>query len=270
MDFAYTELNQSQFFLEHDYGKNIKISQDILLNTLIQKLSIPDTTQPLFNIYLKKAYEILFQKVLSHQLLKENTEVKTRMFDQCPQAILKSDIISPKNKIVCVDLARAGMVPSQLLFDYLNLFVDFQNIRQDHIYVQRVTGEHNQVTGVDFNGSKIGGDIDQAYVILPDPMGATCGTISQAIDHYKKNIKGNAIKFISVHLIITPEFIKKLKSTHPDVIIYAGRIDRALSEQEILKLKPGQDIENEFGLNEIQYIVPGAGGVGEIINNSFV
>ena len=270
MDFAYTDLKQSQFFLDHDYGENIHLSQDLLLNTIIQKLSIAQTTQPLFNIYLKKAYEILFHKIMSQEFHKENIETKTRMFDQCPQAILKTDLISPLNKVICVDLARAGMVPSQLLFDFLSLIVNQENIRQDHIYAQRVTGENDQVTGVSFDGSKIGGDIENALVILPDPMGATGSTITQAIQHYKDHVDGVAKKFISIHLIITPEFIKKIKKEHPDVTIYAGRIDRGMSDKEVLSSKPGSNIEKEVGLNDIQYIVPGAGGVGEIINNSFI
>lgn len=270
MDFAYTDLKQKQFFLNHKYGDNIYISQDVLLNTLLQKLSVQETTQPLFNIFLKKAYEVLFQKVISHELKIENKEVKTRMYDQCQEAILKTDITSANNKVVCVDLARAGMLPSQILFEFLNLIINFKNIRQDHIYAQRVTDDKCKVIGVDFNGSKIGGDIENATVILPDPMGATGGTISQAISHYKDKVKGNANKYISVHLIITPEFIKRLRNDHPDVIIYAGRIDRGLSNQETLNSTPGENIEDEKGLNEIQYIVPGAGGVGEIINNSFV
>jgi uracil phosphoribosyltransferase len=32
---------------------------------------------------------------------------------------------------------------------------------------------------------------------------------------------------------------------------------------------PGSD-SRESGLNEVDYIVPGAGGVGEIINNSWI
>lgn len=270
MDFAYTEVKQSQFFLDHNYGDQIKISQDLLLNSLIYKLSLNETQQPLFNTYLKKAYEVLFDKVISHEFKTKNLESKTRMYEHCSQAILKTDIISTDNKVVCVDLARAGMLPSQLLFDSLNLIINPHNIRQDHIYAQRVTNENEEVIGVDFNGSKIGGDIENSYVILPDPMGATGGTISKAIEFYKNKVPGKPLKFISVHLIITPEFIKKIKNDHPDLIVYAGRIDRGLSDKETLKTKPGSDIEKEKGLNETQYIVPGAGGVGELINNSFV
>lgn len=270
MDLAYTNIKGNEFLLDHKYGENFHISKDLLLNTLIQKLSIPSTTQPLFNIYLKKSYEILFQKMISHEFLVTNCEVKTRMFDQCKEGILKTDIISQENKVVCVDLARAGMVPSQLLFDYMNLFIQHENIRQDHIYAQRLTNKEGKVTGVDFSGSKIGGDIESSIVVLPDPMGATGGTISQAIKHYKENVQGKALKFISVHLIITPEFIQRMKAEHPDVIVYAGRIDRGLSPKEALEKIPGEDMANEKGLNDIQYIVPGAGGVGELINNSFV
>ncbi|NQZ19702.1 MAG: uracil phosphoribosyltransferase, partial [Bdellovibrionales bacterium] len=70
--------------------------------------------------------------------------------------------------------------------------------------------------------------------------------------------------------IVTPEFIKKVIETHPDVHIYAVRVDRGFSSEEALKATPGQLWDREKGLNENDYIVPGAGGVGELINNSFV
>ena len=40
--------------------------------------------------------------------------------------------------------------------------------------------------------------------------------------------------------------------------------------EEILKTPLGLKVEEEKGLNESDYIVPGAGGVGEVLNNSFV
>jgi uracil phosphoribosyltransferase len=71
-------------------------------------------------------------------------------------------------------------------------------------------------------------------------------------------------------LIITPEFIRRMRADHPDVIIYAIRLDRGMSSDEVLRAGLGETPDAETGLNEIQYIVPGAGGVGEILNNSFV
>jgi len=73
-----------------------------------------------------------------------------------------------------------------------------------------------------------------------------------------------------MHLIVTPEYIKRVLADHPDVIIYALRLDRGLSEPAVLQTVPGERWDEERGLNEHQYIVPGAGGVGEILNNSWV
>ena len=72
-----------------------------------------------------------------------------------------------------------------------------------------------------------------------------------------------------MHLIITPEYIKKLSEAMPDIQIYAVRLDRGLSSQDALESTPGTYWDQEKGLNEKHYIVPGAGGLGEVMNNSF-
>ncbi|MCY4523388.1 MAG: hypothetical protein OXB84_01485, partial [Halobacteriovoraceae bacterium] len=88
--------------------------------------------------------------------------------------------------------------------------------------------------------------------------------------HYKKEVEGKALGYIALHLIITPEYISRMKKEHPDLRIFSLRLDRGLSSEEILNTIPGTKPQEEIGLNEKQYIVPGAGGVGEILNNSFV
>ena len=79
---------------------------------------------------------------------------------------------------------------------------------------------------------------------------------------------GAPTEIVCLHLIITPEFIARVTADHPDVHIYALRLDRGLSSDEALAAKPGS-VDGECGINEVQYIVPGAGGLGEIINNSY-
>jgi uracil phosphoribosyltransferase len=152
----------------------------------------------------------------------------------------------------------------------LNELLNPDNVRQDHIWASRVTNATHQVTGTDLGGAKIGGDVDQAFVLFPDPMGATGGTIVSAVDLFKAKMGGKAAAYIALHLIITPEYVKRLKDTHPDVRIYALRLDRGLSSKEVLGTKPGTHWDKERGLNDMQYIVPGAGGLGELLNNSFV
>lgn len=269
-DAQYSSLDFALSEIEHLYGNKIHLSKDAYLMTLLERISSPDTTQPLLTTYVKKAYAGIFHHIISSSFKRKEVSSKTRMIDLHAEGIYQGEIIDPNAKFVCVDLARAGMIPSQLFYEELNYLVSPKNVRQDHFYAARKVNEQNEVIGVDISGSKIGGDIDQAYVLLPDPMGATGGTICEAISHYKKNVKGTALKFITAHLIITPEYIQKIKSIHPETEVFSIRLDRGLSSEKALQSIPGKYPEDEKGLNANQYIVPGAGGVGELLNNSFV
>jgi len=99
-------------------------------------------------------------------------------------------------------------------------------------------------------------------------MGATGSTIKSAMDIYKA--RGRAKKFIAMHLIITPEYLQHVTDNYPEVIVYALRLDRGLSSEKALNSIPGTYWQEERGLNNKHYIVPGAGGLGEVINNSYV
>ena len=70
------------------------------------------------------------------------------------------------------------MLPSQICFDVLNTVLEPQGIRQDHVIMARTVDENDRVTGAHFGESKIGGDVEDAIVLFPDPMGAT-GSSSQ-------------------------------------------------------------------------------------------
>lgn len=269
-DIQYTNLKFQLSEIEHRYGENIHILQDSYLLTILNKICSDQTTQPLFTIYVKKAYHILYTKMFSHLFPNKLINNPTRMHEFHPEGKYVGEVLDSNCKVVCVDLARAGMVPTQILFEELNFIMNPNNIRQDHFYAARKVNDKNEVIGVDISGSKIGGDIENAYVIFPDPMGATGSTICEAITHYKNNVKGKAIKFVTAHLIITPEYIQKIQKVHPDVIVYAIRLDRGLSTTKALGEIPGTLLSEEKGLNAHQYIVPGAGGVGELLNNSFV
>jgi hypothetical protein len=56
----------------------------------------------------------------------------------------------------------------------------------------------------------------------------------------------------------------------PDLHIFALRVDRGLSPEHVLKTRPGTHWAEEVGLTDNQYIVPGAGGVGEVLNNAWI
>jgi uracil phosphoribosyltransferase len=170
---------------------------------------------------------------------------------------------------VTVNIARAGTLPSQVVFETLIQLLTPDKVRQDHVFMARTINAAGCVTGVSMAGNKIGGDVDNAIVLFPDPMGATGASLSHTVGLYK-TAASKPRKLLSLHLIVTPEFIARMRVDHPEVSIYALRLDRGMSSEAALQSGLGEFPEAESGLNEVQYIVPGAGGVGELLNNSFV
>jgi uracil phosphoribosyltransferase len=104
--------------------------------------------------------------------------------------------------------------------------------------------------------------------LIPDPMGATGSTILRAVSHYIENY-GTPSKIISMPIIVTPEYLRAVHDGIDNLVVYAGRLDRGLSEEDVLASPLGSAWERERGLNENGYIVPGAGGMGEVLNNSW-
>ena len=88
------------------------------------------------------------------------------------------------------------------------------------------------------------------------------------MDLFKQH--GKPRKVISLHCIVTPEYIKRVHEKHPELLVYAIRLDRGLSSEKVLKSVPGTYWNEEKGLNDQNYIVPGGGGFGEIMNNAYV
>ncbi|MFP5519108.1 MAG: uracil phosphoribosyltransferase, partial [Bdellovibrionia bacterium] len=200
----------------------------------------------------------------------ESFATPTRMKDYHPEAVISGTRIAHDNKAIVVNLARAGTFPSHICYDFLHNFLPPENVRQDHIFASRATDNSMNVIGTDLSAAKIGGDVVNSTVFFPDPMGATGNTIVSALEHYKKNLKGPARRYIALHLIVTPEYLKKVNTAHPDLEIYTFRVDRGLSSPDVLNSPYGKYWDQEKGLNEKGYIVPGGGGFGEIMNNSFV
>ena len=262
-------MTQSNQFIEHKYGENYKILNDTFMTSHLANLSKEKCQQPIINYIISDLYQYMIKEVINNEFPTKEDLVRTRMANLTDKGFWKGNIIDTETRALVVDIARAGTLPSEICFKLLNQTLNPELIRQDHIYMARKTNETGQVIGVDWSGSKIGGDKQDAIVIIPDPMGATGGSISSAIEHYKNKIEGKAVKFISMHLIVTPEYIARMKKDHPEVKVYAIRLDRGMSSQKALEALPGEYQEEESGLNETQYIVPGAGGLGELMNNSY-
>ena len=269
-DIQYLDLPYKPVEIDHKYGERVHILSNPVMQSVLARIGRPDTFQPQINHLMERLYEFLILEATNTLLPRERVQWDTRMIDLTEQGRFDGEIIRPETKAVIVDLARAGTFPSHICFHRLHDLLTPAGLRQDHFYLNRKVNEKDEVIGVDVSGSKIGGAQQDAYVFFPDPMGATGGSLSHCVSHYKNEVEGKACKYIALHIIVTPEYIKRMQTDHPDVEIFALRLDRGLSPEDVLQTIPGTHWDREVGLTSTQYIVPGAGGVGEILNNSFV
>jgi len=88
--------------------------------------------------------------------------------------------------------------------------------------------------------NKLPKKITEGPVVLVDPMLATGGSAVAAIDMLKE-VGVRDVRMIC--LVVSPEGVRRLRDSHPDVTIYAAAMDR--------------------GLNERGFIVPGLGDAGD-------
>jgi uracil phosphoribosyltransferase len=254
--------------LEHKYGTNVHILSDPFLLSHLARLCSEETTQPVINELITTIYSSLLELAVNCEFPTKRTAMRTRMASMHPEAVYQGPLIDPETPVVTVNLARAGTLPSHICYTALNYFMDPKKVRQDHISIGRTTDQQEKVTGSLVSGHKIGGTVDRSIVLFPDPMGATGGTLAEALSLYKR--QGKALKYIALHCIVTPEYLRKIQATHPDLSVYAVRLDRGLSAPDVLDSIPGTHWDKERGLNDKHYIVPGGGGFGEILNNAYV
>jgi len=269
-DVAYRDDRVGHVELEHRYGDRVHLIGTPYLLTQLSVLCSPDTGQPGVNDLIENCYRHLLVRVLDREFPRTTISQPTRMASTNPEGIYRGAVLDPQTRAVTVNIARAGTFPSHLCFHMLNQTLNPEGIRQDHITMDRLTNDSGQVTGAGINGLKIGGDVDNRIVLFPDPMGATGSSLIGAIDYYKNQVEGKPVKIINIHLIITPNYLRAMLDTHPEVVVYAIRLDRGLSDPDVLESTPGTHWDRENGLNDKDYIVPGGGGFGEILNNSYV
>lgn len=89
-------------------------------------------------------------------------------------------------------------------------------------------------------------DLSDSWVLVLEPMLATGGSLSWAID----KVKGSGAKDITaICVVAAPEGVKRINDDHPDVKIVAGGLDEGLSPNF--------------------YIVPGLGDMGDRLFGTF-
>jgi len=256
--------------LEHRYGPNVHLPDDPWLYSVLARIGHPTTGTRDITDLIRTAYRRLCATTLAGEFPVVQERIETRMAENDKRGYYEGPLFCRDTRLVVVAIARGGLVPAQTCYDSACQVLPPENVRMDFLNMARITDADGQVTGVRFDGSKIGGPIKDTVVLIPDPMGATGGTVARTVDIYREVEGATTAHFVSAHLMVTPEAIQRVKAAHPDVRIYAGRLDRGLSPEAVLKSVPGTHPDQERGLNDVQYIVPGAGGIGELLTNSWV
>ena len=255
--------------LTHRYGPNIRLFDDPFLSTLICRIGSPQVGTAELPGLVRTAYQRMLHEVLGEVFPRTQQRHATRMTAQEARAFVEAPMLCRDTKLVICSVIRAGMLPAQACYEAAVEVLPPENVRIDTLNMSRETGSDGRVVGVRLDGSKLGGPVDGAVVLLPDPMGATGGTVCRAVDAYR-DLGGEPRAVCAMHMMVTPEAIQRLRADHPDVLLYGGRLDRGLSSERALSSEPGAHPDEERGLNDVQYIVPGAGGMGEMLTNSWV
>ena len=117
--------------IEHCYGPNVHLLDDPLAWTQLARLCARDTFQPEVGRLVKVLYERLAEVVVAAELPRARLDVPTRMVVSSPEAVVRGIGIAAHTKVVTVGIARAGTMPSQVVYDLLNEVLDPQGVRHN-------------------------------------------------------------------------------------------------------------------------------------------
>lgn len=180
-----------------------------------------DTPQRDFRNALDRiAYSLCI--ALSPKIKMREVEVET------PLEITKGKKIA--TQIVLVPILRAGLSMANAFLQLL------PQAKMGHIGLKR---NEETLEPIEYY-YKTPKNLEHSLVIILDPMLATGGSVSAAINILKDSGANN---IILASIIAAPEGVKRLLNDHPDVAIYTASLDK--------------------GLNEKGYIVPGLGDAGD-------
>ncbi|MEJ5172988.1 MAG: uracil phosphoribosyltransferase [Hydrogenothermaceae bacterium] len=200
-------------------GNFVKVEHP-LINTLVFKLRDRETSSEIFRKTLSN-----IAKILLFEALKDEETVVKDVETPLEKTVYPTLI---EENFVIVAILRAGLPMLEGCLEVLPTAKSaFLGIKRDEetfqstIYYKRVP------------------DLTDKTVIVVDPMVATGGSISLALDYIKSK---NPKKIKSLHVIASPMGIENIKKFE-DVKFFVGEIDR--------------------GLNDRGYIVPGIGDAGD-------
>ena len=149
--------------MKHLYGPQVQLIDHVIMNGVLAKLCLETTVQPEINRLVSLLYTHLFSVAAQNEFRSTPARFSTRMAAMHPEIHLEVPVIDPSQKAVVVNLARAGTWPSHVGYDFLHHVLPPSHLRQDHIMAARITDASDAVTGAQFGGLKIGGDVKRQW-----------------------------------------------------------------------------------------------------------
>ena len=140
-------------------------------------------------------------------------------------------------EVMVVPIMRAGLGMVDGFVRYV------PEARVGHLGMQR---DEETYRPVDYY-SNIPSSIEGAHVFVVDPMLATGGSASFAIDHLKEE---GGQEFTFACLVAAPEGVRKLRKEHPDVPVVTAVLDRELDDNAFIRPGLGDAGDRIFGTRE--------------------
>src|SRR5580692_5218809 len=147
VEVAYAESRFRAPEIPHRYGPGVHLLDDPLAWSLLARFSSPDTGQPDVGRLVRTLYEILARAVLGAEFPRARVDTPTRMVSSHPEAVYRGLALARSTRAVTVGIARAGTMPSQVVYDLMNEVLDPSLVRQDHLFMSRATDADGHVTG---------------------------------------------------------------------------------------------------------------------------
>ncbi|HUI29305.1 MAG TPA: uracil phosphoribosyltransferase [Candidatus Acidoferrales bacterium] len=203
--------------------KNLNVIDHPLIKRDLSILRDKLTTSEDFRIVLRRLSSLMVYEVTKDLHVNSNP-VET--------PLEKTNGFKIADEVILVPVLRAGLGMMEAYLSFI------PSAKVGHIGLYR---DETTLKPVDYY-EKLPPNLSKSAVILIDPMLATGGSASAAINYLKvreaKNIRMNCI-------VAAPEGVRLLEKEHPEVKIYAAVLDREL--------------------NENGYILPGLGDAGDRI-----
>lgn len=208
-------------FMESQQFDNVTLIEHPVIARDLTELRDINTSTAEFRAALKRIAIILAYHALKELPLR-SFEVETPIQETTGYDIDQDVFVIP--------ILRAGLSLTDALLQFI------PDAKVGHLGMYRDEETHEPI---DYY-SNIPPGVEDAMVLVVDPMLATGGSAHDALTHMKKE-GAQQLRFIS--LISAPEGLKRLQQEHPDVPIITAAIDEKL--------------------NDDAFIVPGLGDAGD-------